>query len=85
MIFDIMLNAYIFALSAYSDRSASTGNLEGVKRPSFDGWDRALMFAEDALETFRKAETQRKDGNVDSADTSVLEGLRLLHERCYLH
>ena len=56
-----------------------------MKRPSFDGWDQALKLAEDALETFRKAETQRKDGNVDSADASVLEGLRLLHERYYLH
>lgn len=79
-IFDTMLSAYIFALRAYRDRSGSTDKREGVKRPSFDGWDQALKFAEDALETFRNAETQRKDGDVDSADASVLEGLRLLHE-----
>ena len=56
-----------------------------MKRPSLDGWGQALKSAEDALATFRKAETQRKDGNVDSADMSVLDGLRLLHERYYLH
>jgi len=75
-----MLIAYTSALNAYHDRSALAGKREGVKKPSFDGWDQALKFAEDALATFRKAETQRKDGNVDSADMSVLEGLRLLHE-----
>jgi len=81
----MLLSAYISALSAYRDQSTSTGKREGVKRlrPSFDNWDQAIKFAEDALETFRKAETQRKDGDVDSADTSVLEGLHLLHERYY--
>lgn len=80
-IFDAMLSAYISALTAYRERSVSTGEREGVKRPSLDGWDRALMLAEDALETFRKAETQRKNGRVEFADMSVMEGLRLLHER----
>lgn len=80
-----MLSAYISALNAYHDRSALTGKREGVKRPSFDGWDQALKSAEDALATFRKAEAQRKDGDVDSADMSVQEGLSLLHERYYLH
>jgi len=78
-IFDIMLNAYISALIAYHNRSTSMRKREGVKRPSLDGWDRALKFAKDALATFRQAENQRKDGNVDSADLSVVEGLRLLH------
>lgn len=76
-IFDTMLSAYISALYACRDRSALARK---QKRPSLDGWDQALKSAEDALATFRKAETQRKDGNVDSADMSVSEGLRLLHE-----
>lgn len=80
-----MLSGYISALNAYHDRSALPDKQEGVKRPSLDGWGQALKSAEDALATFRKAETQRKDGHVDSADMSVLEGLRLLHERYYLH
>jgi hypothetical protein len=82
-IFDIMLSAYVSALNAYHDRSASTG--KHMKGPSLDGWDQALESAKDALATFRKAGTQRKDGSVDSADLSVLEGLRLLHERYRLH
>jgi len=80
MIFDTMLNAYISALSAYRHRSASTGERKGLKRPSTDGLDQALKFAEDALKKFRTADSQRKDGNIDSADTSVLEGFHLLHE-----
>jgi hypothetical protein len=80
----MMLNAYISALKAYLDRSASAGNREGVGQPSLDRWDQALKFANNALATFRKAEIQRKNGDVDSADMSALEGLRLLHERYYL-
>jgi len=79
-VFDTMLNAYIFALRAYRNRSESTGLQEWVKRPSLDGWDSALRFAEDALATFRNAESQRKDGDVESADASVVEGLELLHK-----
>ena len=83
MIFDTLLNAYISALNAYCNRSASTGEQEGLKRPSLDSWDRAVKFAEDALKTFRKADSQRKDGNIDFADKSVVDGLHLLRERYY--
>ena len=82
-VFDVMLSAYIHALNTYHGRSASAGTSKGVKRPSLDNWDRALKFAGDALATFRRAETHREDGDIDSADNSVLEGLRLLHERYY--
>ena len=85
MIFDTMLNGYISALNAYCDRSASKGDREGLKRPSLDGWEQALKLAEDALKTFRKADSQRKDGNIDSADTSVVDGFNLLRKRYYLH
>jgi len=85
MIFDVMLSAYISALNAYHDRSASSGQKEGVKRASFDGWDQALKFAEDALTTFRDAEIRRQEGAVDSANMSVLKGLRLLNNRYSLH
>jgi hypothetical protein len=63
-------------------RSASAGMNKGVKRPSLDNW---LKSAGDALATFRHAETQREDGDIESADNSVLEGLCLLHERYYFH
>jgi len=75
-----MLIGYISGLNAYHERSALTGKREGMKRPSLDGWDRALKSAEDALETFREAESQRKDGVIDSADAKVLTGMRLLRE-----
>jgi hypothetical protein len=79
-IFDVMLNAYISALKA----SISVSNREGG-RPNIDGWDQVLGFAEDALAALRRAESQRMDENVDAADMSVLEGLRLLFERYCLH
>lgn len=82
-IFDIMLTGYTSGLNAYHERSALTGKREGMKRPSLDGWDRALKSAEDALKTFREAESQRKDGVIDSADANVLKGMRLLRERYY--
>jgi len=79
-IFDVMVRAYISGLKAYRERSASAGKWEGVKRPSLDGWDQALKSADDALATLREAESRRKDGDVDSADTNVLAGMRLLQE-----
>jgi hypothetical protein len=82
-IFDIMLGAYISGLKAYREQSASVSKWVCVKRPSLDRWDHALESADDALATFRKAESQRKDGNVDFADIDVLAGMRLLRERYY--
>jgi hypothetical protein len=67
-----MLCGYISALKVYHDRSASAGKQESGERPSFDRWDHALKSVNDsALTTFRKAETQRQDGDFDSADVIV--------------
>ncbi|KIL63109.1 hypothetical protein M378DRAFT_80181 [Amanita muscaria Koide BX008] len=71
-IFDIMLSAYIAGLKAY---------YQGLKRPSLDGWDRALQSADRALGGFREAEVQRKDGDLDSADATVDQALLALQER----
>ena len=65
--------------SGYHERSASAG--EAVKKPSPSGWSRALRSARDALATFREAESQREDGDGDSADMSLLVWMRLLKER----
>ena len=78
-----MLTGYISGLKAYRERSIFVGKREGTKRPRFDGWDEVLISVDGALETFRKAESHRKEGDFDAADVTVLEGMRLLRERYY--
>ena len=80
-IFDIMLSAYIAGLKAYYVRSEEKGRKQGSKRPSLDGWDRALQSADRALAAFREAEVQRKDGDLDSADATIDRALLALQER----
>ena len=80
-----MLSAYITGLNAYHNRSNARGKQEGSKRPSFDGWDRALQSAELAQTNFRKAETQRKGGDIASADVTVNGALDALRTRYYFH
>jgi hypothetical protein len=79
-IFDVMLSAYIAGLQAHYTRSEEKGNKQGSKRPSLDGWDRALQSAKHALAAFREAEGQRKAGDIGSADATVGEALLALHE-----
>ena len=67
--------------SGYHERSASAS--KPVKKPSPHGWSRALRSARDALAIFREAESQREDGDADSADMNLLVGMRLLKERYY--
>jgi hypothetical protein len=83
-IFDVMLCAYISGLKAYHQRSKTLGEKEGLKRPSFDNWDQALVSAENALATFRKAENQRGEGNVIRAESTTQEALLSLQQRYYL-
>jgi len=73
-----MLSAYIVGLKAYY---IQLGRKQGSKRPSLDGWDRALQSADRALAAFREAEVQRKDGDLDSADATVDQALLALQER----
>ena len=81
VIFDVMLSAYITGLKAYYSRSQEQGKKQGSKRPSLDGWDRALQSAERALAAFREAEGQREGGDLDSADATVDQALLALQER----
>ena len=81
VIFDVMLNSYIAGLKAYYNRSQEMGKKQGLKRPSLDGWDRALQLAERALVAFREAEGQREGGDLDSADATVDRALSALRER----
>lgn len=55
--------------------------MQGLKKPSLDVWDQALQSAECALAAFREAESQRKDGDLDSADATVDQALLALQER----
>jgi hypothetical protein len=76
-----MLSAYIAGLQAYYNRSEDKGTQQGSKRPSLDGWEQAFQSAKCALAAFRKAEGQRKAGDIDSADATVEEALLALHVR----
>jgi hypothetical protein len=80
-IFDVMLSAYIAGLKAYYTQSEERGRKQGSKRPSLDGWDRARQSADRALAAFRKAEVQRRDGDLDSADVAADQALLALQER----
>jgi hypothetical protein len=80
-----MLSAYISGLEAYDKRSKVKGEKQGSKRPSLDGWDRALESAQDALTMFRKAEDERRGGDVHSANTTVEEALLMLKDRYCFH
>jgi len=84
-IFDVMLSAYIAGLKAYHNRSNDMGKQEGLKRPSLDAWDRALQSAELAQTNFREAESQRKGGDIASADVTVNGALAALRTRYYFH
>jgi len=79
-VFDTMLCAYISGLTAYHGRSKVRGEKQGSKRPSFDKWDEALKSAQDALMICRTAESQRRNGDLDSADASVQEGICALQK-----
>jgi len=80
-IFDVMLSAYIAGLKAYYNKSKNKREKQGSKRPSLDGWDKALQSADRAQEIFREAEDQRKDGHIDSADVTISKALVALQTR----
>jgi hypothetical protein len=50
-----------------------------LRRPSFDGWGQALKSAEDALVTFREADSQHMGGDVGFANASIKDALLELH------
>jgi hypothetical protein len=80
-VFNVMLSAYIAGLNAYYNHSKDKGEKQGSKRPSLDGWDKALQLAELAQSKFREAEDQRKSGDVISADATVQRALEALQTR----
>ena len=67
-VFDTMLCAYISGLKAYQSKGSK--DMEGLGL----GWDEALKSVEDALATFRKAESQCHNGDLDAADVRIQEG-----------
>ena len=80
-----MLSAYIAGLKAYHDGSNDRGKQQGLQTPRFDAWDIALQSAELAQTNFREAETQRKGGDITSADVTVNGALVALRTRYYFH
>ncbi|KAF5383286.1 hypothetical protein D9615_004800 [Tricholomella constricta] len=80
-IFDVMLSAYIAGLQAeYHLEEKRKKQFSERPSSSSHGLDRAIQSAQRALAVFREAEGQRKAGYLDSADATVEEALRALHE-----
>ncbi|KAH9002125.1 hypothetical protein EDB86DRAFT_2901409 [Lactarius hatsudake] len=70
-IFNLLLLTYIASLKAFRDRFAS-------QQKSLDGWDKALKFAEEALEMSRAAEVLRQENSIVTADEIVATAIKAL-------
>jgi hypothetical protein len=81
-IFDLLLLGYISSVQAYRDRSASLSIKQSKPRKSLDKWDEAVKLANEALEKFRNAETNRQNQDIAGANKTVQEGLTALKLRC---
>jgi hypothetical protein len=66
-VFNLLLVAYIASLKVFRDRSASRHG----QRKSLDGWDKALKFAEGALEKSQDAEALRRGNSIVDADATT--------------
>jgi hypothetical protein len=76
-IFNVLLVAYIASLKMFRDKSASRQG----PRKSLDGWDKALKFAEDALEKSQDAEALRRDNLIVDADATTETAFKTLKLR----
>lgn len=75
-VFNLLLVAYVASLKVFRDRSPSRNR----QRKSLDGWDKALKFAEEALEKSQAAEVLRQDDlivDADAATEAAFKALRL--------
>ncbi|KAH9042676.1 hypothetical protein EDB85DRAFT_1085527 [Lactarius pseudohatsudake] len=73
-IFNLLLCAYIAGLKAFRDRFAS----QHRQQKSLDGWDKALKFAEEALEESQDAEVLRQENSIVDADATVEAAFKAL-------
>ena len=72
----LLLVAYIASLKMFRDRSASRHG----QRKSLDGWDKALKFAEEALEKSQDAKALRQVNwtvNADATTETAFKTLKL--------
>lgn len=76
-VFNLLLVAYITSLKVFRDRSAS----QQEQRKSLGGWDKALKFAEDALEKSQDAEALRQDNLIVDADATTETAFKTLNLR----
>ena len=79
MIFDVMLCAYIASLTVFCKQSD-----EYPKWQRSGGYGQALQSAGRALCGFRDADDQRNDGDIASADATVVDAFLALQERYLL-
>ncbi|KAH9040797.1 hypothetical protein EDB85DRAFT_1925561 [Lactarius pseudohatsudake] len=70
-IFNLLLLTYIVSMKAFRDRFAS-------QQKSLDGWDRALKFAEEALEMSQTAEVLRQEDSTVTADAIAAAAIKAL-------
>ncbi|KAH9019018.1 hypothetical protein EDB85DRAFT_2010048 [Lactarius pseudohatsudake] len=70
-IFNLLLLTYIASLKAFRDRFAS-------QQKSLDGWDRALKFAEEALEKSQTAGVLRQEDSTVTADAIAAAAIKAL-------
>ena len=75
-VFNLLLVAYIASLKMFRDRSASRHG----QQKSLDGWDKALKFAEEALEKSQDAKALRQVNwtvNADATTETAFKTLKL--------
>ncbi|KAI9441421.1 hypothetical protein H4582DRAFT_2110330 [Lactarius indigo] len=75
--FNLLLCAYITSLKAFRDRSTS----QHGQRKSLDGWDKALNFAEKALEKSQDAEALRQENSIVDTDATIEAAFKALKLR----
>jgi hypothetical protein len=73
-VFNLLLVGYIASLKMFRDRSASRPG----QRKSLDGWDKALKFAEEALEMSQNAEVLRRNNSIIHADATTETAFKTL-------
>lgn len=77
IVFNLLLVAYIASLKMHRDRSASRPR----QWKSLDGWDKALKFAEEALEMSQNAEVLRRNNSIIDADATTETAFKTLKLR----
>ena len=80
ILFNLLLIGYITSLKAFCDYTSQHGEQEKL-----DGWDKAIRFAEVALEKSQDAEVLRQNNSIVDADSTTeaaFKALKLRYNVC---